>query len=464
MHIGNLRTALYAYLFAKSRGGDFVLRIEDTDQDRYVEGAIDVIYNTLRISNLPHDEGPDVGGNYGSYVQSERKEIYKQYALQLVEKGEAYYCFCSKEEVESGKTEEGYNRHCRNLSTDEVKKQLAAGKPYVIRQRVPMDGKTHFNDLVFGAIEVENKTLDDQILLKSDGLPTYNFANVVDDHLMLISHVLRGSEYLSSNPKYILLYKAFGWETPEFIHLPLIMGKNADGTVTKLSKRHGATGFQELVDDGYLPSAIINYIALLGWSPKNDREIFSLAELTATFAVEGINKSPAVFDYQKLDWMNSEHIKQLPFDEFCKLAQPFARIENTPLASQWNTIAQLLQSRLHKLSQIPELIAFLHQVAPYDTQLFVHAKNKSTVESSLAILTAVLNLLTAVDTWNGEVLHNVLGDFAQSQNIKFGPLMWPIRIALSGLSVTPGGALEIMAIIGKEQSLQRIANAITQLR
>lgn len=463
MHIGNLRTALYAYLFAKSKGGDFVLRIEDTDQARYVEGATDVIYNTLRASNLPHDEGPDVGGNYAPYVQSERKQVYKQYALQLIERGEAYYCFCSKQELEQRKTEEGYDRHCRHLSKDEVQHNLSQGKPYVIRQKVPVDGLTSFEDAVFGEITVDNKTLDDQVLLKSDGLPTYNFANVVDDHLMQISHILRGSEYLSSNPKYILLYKAFGWDVPQFIHLPLIMGKNDDGSVTKLSKRHGATGFQELVDNGYLPSAIINYIALLGWSPKNDRELFTMPQLIEAFLVEGINKSPAVFDYQKLDWMNGEHIKLLPFDQFCTIALPFAKIQDTPLAGKWREIAALLQSRLHRLSQIPQMIAFLHQVAPYDTQLFVNQKNKSTLATSVDCLNAALTVFNSLQEWNADTLYAAFSELAQSKGIKFGQVMWAPRIALSGLLVTPGGAIEIMSIIGKPAAVQRVENALQLL-
>ncbi|GHT12901.1 glutamate--tRNA ligase [Bacteroidia bacterium] len=463
MHIGNLRTALYAYLFAKSKGGDFVLRIEDTDQARYVEGATDVIYNTLRASNLPHDEGPDVGGNYAPYVQSERKQVYKQYALQLIERGEAYYCFCSKQELEQRKTEEGYDRHCRHLTAAEVQHNLSQGKPYVIRQKVPVDGLTSFEDAVFGEITVDNKTLDDQVLLKSDGLPTYNFANVVDDHLMQISHILRGSEYLSSNPKYILLYKAFGWDVPQFIHLPLIMGKNDDGSVTKLSKRHGATGFQELVDNGYLPSAIINYIALLGWSPKNDRELFTMPQLIEAFLVEGINKSPAVFDYQKLDWMNGEHIKLLPFDQFCTIALPFANIQDTPLADKWREIAALLQSRLHRLSQIPQMIAFLHQVAPYDTQLFVNQKNKSTLATSVDCLNAALTVFNSLQEWNADTLYAAFSELAQSKGIKFGQVMWAPRIALSGLLVTPGGAIEIMSIIGKPAAVQRVESALQLL-
>ena len=320
MHIGNLRTALFAYLFAKSQNGKFILRIEDTDQGRYVEGAVDVIYETLKAARLYHDEGPDIGGDYGPYIQSERKGMYKKFALELVEKGAAYYCFCQKGEKES-ESMEGYDRHCRNLSREEVEAQLAAGKPYVIRQRIPLEGSTSWNDLVYGEISVENSTLDDQVLLKSDGMPTYNFANVVDDHLMQITHIIRGSEYLSSNPKYLLLYDAFGWERPEYIHLPIINGKNPDGSISKLSKRHGAVSFQALVEQGYLPEGIINYIALLGWSPKTEQEIFTMDELIAQFSITGVHKSPAVFDYQKLDWVNGQHISKMDPEEFIRMVE-----------------------------------------------------------------------------------------------------------------------------------------------
>jgi glutamyl-tRNA synthetase len=459
MHIGNLRTALYAFLFAKSKAGDFVLRIEDTDRERYVEDATQVIYDTLKTAGITHDEGPDVGGQFGPYIQSERKAIYKEYALELIRNDEAYYCFCSKETLDLSKTEEGYNRHCRYLSPEEIRRNLDEGKSYVIRQKVRLEGQTVFNDAVFGEIVVDNKTLDDQILLKSDGLPTYNFANVVDDHLMQITHVIRGSEYLSSNPKYLLLYNAFRWDVPEFIHLPLILGKNEDGSVTKLSKRHGATGFQELVDAGYLPSAIINYIALLGWSPKNDREIFSLSELIETFSIQGINKSPAIFDYQKLDWINGEHIKALPLEDFVSLSFPYSHTQGTVLENKWNEIAQLLQSRIHTFTQIPEMIDFLYELKPYDAEFFVNKKNKTTQESSAEVIDAVLELLTPLEDWNVPVLKETLSHFAESRGIKFGQLMWSLRIAVSGLLVTPGGGIEIMDIIGKEASFRRFMYA-----
>ena len=355
MHIGNLRTALYAYLYAKANDGDFVLRIEDTDRNRYVEGATQVIYDTLKTAGIKHDEGPDIGGDFGPYIQSERKGMYKEYAEELVRNGHAYYCFCQKDDPreDSDNPQSGYNRKCRNLTKEEVEANIASGKPYVIRQRIPLEGSTGWNDLVFGEISVENNTLDDQILLKSDGMPTYNFANVIDDHLMGITHIIRGSEYLSSNPKYILLYRAFGWEVPEYIHLPLICGRGEDGTVSKLSKRHGAVSFQDLISEGYLPSAIINYIALLGWNPGTEQEIFSMEELSRLFGTEGIHKSPAIFDYQKLGWVNGEHMKQLDPDLFAKEAYPYSGVKGTSLEGKWPHIASLMQPRIQKYSDIP---------------------------------------------------------------------------------------------------------------
>jgi glutamyl-tRNA synthetase len=463
MHIGNLRTALYGYLFAKQNNGSFVLRIEDTDQERFVEGATNVIYNTLKMANLLHDEGPDIGGQYSPYIQSERKHIYMEYAQKLIERDAAYYCFCTKEQIEAQKTEDGYNRKCRTLPKDIVEQQLKQDMPYVIRQKIPINGTTSYEDIVFGKIEIENRLLDDQILLKSDGMPTYNFANVVDDYLMHISHIMRGSEYISSTPKYVLLYQSFGWDIPKFVHLPLIMGKNDDGSIGKLSKRHGSTGFQDLIDEGYLPQAIVNYIALLGWSPKDDKEIFTLPELIERFDLNGLNKHPAVFDYQKLNWVNSEHIKQLPFDIFCELALPFAKIKNTPLYEKWTLIAQLLYTRLHRFSEIPEMISFLHKLQTYDKQLFINKKNKSTVESSLVILKESFCIIEHLKEWSEDILHTEFEEMAQRKELKFGSLMWSLRIALSGLMVTPGGAIEIMLIIGKEESLRRIEYAIKML-
>ena len=463
MHIGNLRTALFAYLFAKSMNGKFILRIEDTDQGRYVEGATDVIYSTLRTAGLIHDEGPDIGGPYGPYTQSERKGMYRQYAEELVAKGEAYYCFCQKDDKDTESSVEGYDRHCRNLSKEEVQAALDAGKPYVIRQRIPLDGTTSWNDMVYGEITVENSTLDDQVLLKSDGMPTYNFANVVDDHLMHITHIIRGSEYLSSNPKYLLLYKAFGWEAPEYIHLPLINGKNPDGTISKLSKRHGAVSFQALLEQGYIPEGIINYIAMLGWSPKSEQEIFTMDELIAQFSVSGIHKSPAVFDYQKLDWVNGKHISMMDPAVFRTLALPFSGMEGTALESKWEKTASLLQSRIGKMSEIPEKTAFLHELPDYSTELFINKKNKSTLETSAAILKKAADTLSTVDNWSEEVLLDTVTGMASEAGLKIGPFTWPIRIALSGLLVTPGGAIDLLYILGKEESLRRISKAIEKI-
>ena len=461
MHIGNLRTALFAYLFAKSQNGKFILRIEDTDQGRYVEGSIDVIYDTLRTAGLIHDEGPDIGGDYGPYTQSERKDIYKKYALELVEKGAAYYCFCQKGDKETESQDGGgYDRHCRNLSPEEVKAQLDAGKPYVIRQRIPLEGTTSWNDLVYGEISVENSTLDDQVLLKSDGMPTYNFANVVDDHLMDITHIIRGSEYLSSNPKYLLLYQAFGWETPQYIHLPIINGRNADGSISKLSKRHGAVSFQALIEQGYLPQGIINYIALLGWSPKSEQEIFTMDELISQFSIEGVHKSPAVFDHQKLGWVDGQHITALDPAVFIHDAFPYARISGTFLEAKWPKLASLLQSRITKYSDIPEKIAFLQQMPGYDVSLYIHKKNKSTLESSTAILSRTIECLTSQEDWSEEALLASMTALAGDMGLKLGPLTWPVRIALSGLMATPGGAIDILYLLGKEESLRRLADGI----
>ena len=459
MHIGNLRTALFAYLFAKSQNGKFILRIEDTDQGRYVEGSIDVIYDTLRTAKLFHDEGPDIGGGYGPYTQSERKDIYRKYALELVEKGAAYYCFCQKEDKDSD-SQEGYDRHCRNLPPEEVKALLESGKPYVIRQRIPLEGTTSWNDLVYGEISVDNSTLDDQVLLKSDGMPTYNFANVVDDHLMDITHIIRGSEYLSSNPKYILLYQAFGWEAPAYIHLPIINGRNADGSISKLSKRHGAVSFQALVEQGYLPEGIINYIALLGWSPKSEQEIFSMDELIAQFSVAGVHKSPAVFDYQKLGWVNGQHITMLEPQVFIRDAFPFAGIRGTFLEPKWQKLASLLQSRITKYSDIPEKIAFLFRLPEYSTGLYIHKKNKSTLETSAAILGKAVERLSDVEDWSEESLLDAMTSLAGELGLKLGPLTWPVRIALSGLMATPGGAIDILYLLGKEESLKRLSDGI----
>ena len=471
MHIGNLRTALYEYLISKSLGGKFILRIEDTDQGRFVQGATDVIYDTLKKVGLVHDEGPDIGGNYGPYVQSERKDIYKKYAEELVKSGNAYYCFCSKERLESlhdkknedGKSFGGYDRHCRNLSLDEVNELLSKGVPYVIRQKVPLSGETKFEDLVYGEITIKNSDIEDQILLKADGYPTYNFANVIDDHLMKISHVVRGSEYITSTPKYNLLYEAFGWEKPVYIHLPLIVGKNPDGSTSKLSKRHGATSFQDLLKEGYLAESIINYIALLGWCPKENREIFSLKDLTEVFSADRIVKSPAVFDYDKLNWFNAEYIRMQTLEEFKDLAMPYFKEIFVDDNIDFLKLASMIQKRVIKLSQIPDMIRFFKELPEYENDLFINKKSKTNLENSLLVLKKYKEKLDEISNWQHDDIYNSLVDLAKELEFKNGTVMWPIRIAISGLMVTPGGAVEILEILGKEESLRRINIAISKL-
>ena len=399
MHVGNLRTALYEYLVAKSQGGKFVLRIEDTDRERLVEGAQDVIYKTLEQVGLQHDEGPDVGGAYGPYIQSQRKDLYKPYAQQLVKEGKAYYCFCTKERLESLHNEEGiggYDRHCRDLPQEEVQRLLDAGTPYVIRQKVPLTGSTTFEDAVFGSITIENKEIEDQVLLKADGYPTYNFANVIDDHLMHITHVVRGSEYLTSTPKYNLLYEAFGWEIPTYVHLPLIMGKNEDGSVSKLSKRHGSTSFEGLVAEGYLPQVITNYIALLGWAPKDNQEIFSLAELEQAFSIDGISKSPAVFDYDKLNWFNAEYIKAMGEEEFTAHAMPYYKEVFGEQEKPWEVLYSILPARITKFQEIPGLLHFFQALPDYPVDFFVNKKSKTNLENAPQMLEAALPVLEAL--------------------------------------------------------------------
>lgn len=463
MHVGNLRTALYAYLLARSQGGKFILRIEDTDQNRYVDGAVQVIYDTLKAAGLSHDEGPDVGGPCGPYIQSERRDIYRKYAEELVRNGSAYYCFCEKNEKEEGDGDEsagsGYDGRCRRLDPAVVAAYLAEGRPHVIRQKIDREGSTTYTDLVYGEITIENKVLDDQILLKSDGMPTYNFANVVDDHLMGITHVVRGCEYLSSTPKYNLLYKAFGWEIPQYVHLPLIMGKDAEGNVSKLSKRHGSVSFEGLVAEGYLPEAVVNYVALLGWSPKNDREIFPLAELEKIFNIHGLNKSSAVFDYDKFSWMNGEYLKALSPEEFAQRSYPFSGLEGTALAGQWPLIAPLLQQRILKFTEIPEKIGFLLEQPEYSTELFCNKKSKSTPETAAATLAALLPKFEAQEAWNIDSLNEIMTAYANENGVKLGQPMWAVRIAVSGLAVTPGGPAEIMMILGKTESLRRLRGA-----
>ena len=467
MHVGNLRTALYEYLVAKSQGGTFVLRIEDTDRERYVEGAVDIIYNTLKSAGISHDEGPDVGGDFGPYVQSERKDMYLPYAQQLIDEGKAYRCFCTKERLEKLQEDSvggGYDRHCRDIPKEESDRLAAQGVPFVIRQKMPLEGSTTFEDAVYGSITVENSELQDQILIKTDGYPTYNFANVIDDHTMGITHVVRGSEYLSSTPKYNLLYEAFGWEIPTYIHLPLIMGKDEDGNVSKLSKRHGSTSFEDLVKEGYLPQAIINYIALLGWCPKDNQEIFSMDELIGVFSVDGISKSPAIFDYDKLEWMNGEYIKNMTLDEFAAVAEPYLKqgIKNESI--DLKKVASILQQRVTRLTQIPDMISFFDVQPEYEKELFVNKKSKTNLENSPVVLQMVIDKLKALESWDHDSIHDCLINLAQEQGLKNGTVMWPARIAVSGKTVTPGGAIEILDILGREEAIGRMEKGLAKLK
>ena len=470
MHVGNLRTALYEYLIARSLGGKFILRIEDTDRERYVEGAEAVIYNTLKTVGMHHDEGPDKDGGVGPYVQSQRLHMYRPYAEQLVREGKAYYCFCTKERLDSLKdnsTDEfsgGYDRHCRDLPQEEVQRLLDAGTPYVIRQKVPTTGSTTFSDAVFGDITVDNCDLDDQVLLKSDGFPTYNFANVIDDHTMNITHVVRGCEYLSSTPKYNLLYEAFGWEIPTYVHLPLILGKNPDGSVSKLSKRHGSTSFEGLVNEGYLPEAVINYIALLGWCPKENREKFTLTELEQAFDVDGISKSPAVFDYDKLAWFNAEYIRAMDPAKFTEVAMPYFKAAIPEQEMDWALMAQILQPRVTNLKQIPEMISFFKELPEYDVALYTNKKSKTNTEKCLPTMEKAIAAFEALPEWNAVAIHDLLLNMAAEMGVKNGFVMWPVRIAASGTAVTPGGAVEILAILGREESLKRLNKGLEKIK
>ena len=466
MHVGNLRTALYAYLIAKHEGGDFILRIEDTDQERYVEGALDIIYHTLKETGLVHDEGPDLDGGVGPYVQSERQAqgIYLKYAKELVEKGEAYYCFCGKERLESLKQEVAgkeiivYDKHCLHLSKEEVEAKLAAGVPYVIRQNIPNEGTTSFEDEIYGKIEVPNSELDDMILIKSDGYPTYNFANVVDDHLMGITHVVRGNEYLSSSPKYNRLYAAFGWDVPVYVHCPLITNEEHK----KLSKRCGHSSYEDLIEQGFVTEAVVNYVALLGWCPSDNREIFSLEELVEAFDYHHMNKSPAVFDMGKLRWMNGEYIKAMDFDKFYERALPYLK-EAIHKDLDLKKIASQVKTRIEVFPEIKELIDFYEEVPEYDTQMYCHKKMKTTEETSLNLLKEVLPLLEAQNDYSNDALFEALVAFGKEHGYKTGYIMWPIRTALSGKQTTPAGATEILEILGKEESIKRIHAAIERL-
>ena len=469
MHIGNLRTALYEYLIARSAGGCFILRIEDTDRERYVEGAMDVIFDTLRQTGITYDEGPGVGGDYGPYIQSERQGMYAQFAEELVAKGHAYYCFCTKERLESirGSADSlgdalAYDRHCRNLSETEVKEKLAAGMPYVIRQKMPTEGTTTFTDAVYGDITVENKTLEDQILLKADGMPTYNFANVIDDHLMRITHVVRGNEYLSSTPKYNKLYEAFGWEVPVYIHLPPVMKDQH----TKLSKRNGDASFGDLLAKGYLAEAVVNYIALLGWSPGGTQEIFTLKELEEHFSVEGLSKSPAIFDPEKLRWMNGEYIRALSPADFQEKAAPWIKkaLGDDITDEMLGKISALIQPRTEVLGDIPEKIGFIKEVAPYDPEIYRHKKMKTDPQNSLTFLRGTRDFLVKYQgEWLSSALYEALCGLAAERELKNSQILWPLRTALSGLPASPGGATELAELLGKEETLRRIDMGINLL-
>lgn len=464
MHIGNLRTALYGYLFAKSHDGVFILRIEDTDQERLVEGAVDFIEKTLAAAHIHADEGPKEGGDYGPYVQTERKEIYAKYAEELIERGHAYRCFCDPKEKDAHKTDfSGYDRRCRDLTPEEIKAHMDAGDAYVIRQRMPLAGSTTYTDLVHGAITFENSELEDQILLKRDGLPTYNFANVVDDHLMAITHVIRGAEYITSAPKHVLLYQFFGWKPPVFLHLPPVMGKDADGKTSKLSKRHGAVNFGDLVDLGYLPEAITNYVALLGWSPKGTQEIFSMDALIEAFSADGLSKSPALFDYQKLDWMNAEYFKSMDRLAFARLARPFAGDLPDYIEEKWNYLAELLQPRLSKFSEIPETIRFLVDMPDYTLDAFVNKRNKTSVEGAKEILPKALPVLESITDWTPDGINAALDPFIETTGLKKGAVMWPLRIAVAGQPVTPGGLTEVLYVLGREKSIERFKKSIDKI-
>lgn len=468
MHVGNLRSALYEFLIAKHADGDFMLRIEDTDQERFVEGATDIIYRTMEKTGLIHDEGPDKDGGYGPYVQSERMKtgIYMKYAKELVDKGEAYYCFCNKERLETLKTEvvEGkeimmYDKHCLHLTKEEVEENLSAGKPFVIRQNIPNEGTTTFHDELYGDITVENAELDDMILIKSDGYPTYNFANVVDDHTMNITHVVRGNEYLSSSPKYQRLYEAFGWESPVYIHLPLITDENHK----KLSKRSGHSSFEDLLEQGFLTEAVVNYIALLGWSPEENREIFTLEELIKEFDYHRISKSPAVFDYTKLKWMNGEYIKAMDFERFYELAESYIRaVVHKDL--DLHKIAAMVKSRIEVFPDVAEHIDFFEALPEYDIAMYTHKKMKTTQETSLEVLTEVLPLLEAQEDYSNEALYALLSSYVEKKGVKNGYVMWPIRTAVSGKQMTPGGATELMEVLGKQESIDRIKKGIALLQ
>ena len=462
MHLGNLRTALYTYLFARRNGGKFILRIEDTDQEREVPGAVELIYKSLATAGLTHDEGPDVGGPCGPYVQSERRDLYLPYAKQLVESGHAYYCFCTKERLDEARAEAErrgetfkYDKHCLHLSKEEIQRRLDAGEPYVIRQNVPTEGKAGFDDVIYGHVEVDCDTLDDSVLIKADGLPTYNFANVVDDHLMGITHVMRGNEYLSSAPKYNLLYEAFGWEPPKYVHLTPVMA-NAQ---RKLSKRKGDPSFEDLLNQGYLTEAIINYLVLLGWSPRGEREFYTLKELEQVFDLEGLSKSPSIFDTVKLNWFNAEYIRKLAPEDYLERATPWLNQVLDPQKFDYRRLGELLQSRTEVFNQLPEMVGFLAELPEFSAELYVNKKQKSTLESSVRALELVRPVLESISDWTEAELHDRVMAVIPDSGMKNGQVLWPLRIAISGRMSTPGGAFEIAYLLGKDETLRRVALA-----
>ena len=468
MHVGNLRTALYEFLIAKHEGGDFILRIEDTDRERYVEGAVDIIYRTLEQTGLIHDEGPDKDKGFGPYVQSERQAsgLYMKYAKQLIESGNAYYCFCDKERLAELKTSVGedgkeitvYDKHCLHLSKEEIQANLDAGKPYVIRINMPTEGTTTFYDELYGEITVENKELDDMILIKSDGYPTYNFANVIDDHLQEITHVVRGNEYISSSPKYQRLYEAFGWKSPKYVHLPLI----TDEEHKKLSKRSGHSSYEDLVEQGFLPEAIVNYIALLGWSPEDNREIFSLDELIEAFDYHKVNKSPSVFDIQKLKWMNGEYIKAMDNDTFYEIAMPYIK-EAIKKDLDLKKILDMVKTRIEVFPEIGAMVDFFEELPEYSADMFTHKKMKTNTDNSLEVLKELLPSLEETDDYSVDGLHELVFEYIGKKGCKNGQALWPLRTAVSGKQMTPAGAFEIMEVIGKDESIKRIKKGIELL-
>lgn len=463
MHIGNLRTCLYAYLYAKKNGGTFVLRIEDTDQERYVEGAVDVIYSTLKKAGIEHDEGPDKDGGYGPYIQSERKSLYLDYAKELVEKGGAYYCFCTKERLDTLKDDKGiakYDKHCLSLSKEEVKRRLDAGESYVIRQNIPADGVSEYEDMVFGHISVPNEDMEDNILIKSDGMPTYNFANVVDDHLMGINYVIRGVEYLSSTPKYNLMYDSFGWERPRYMHLSPIM-KDAQ---RKLSKRYGDANFEDFIEKGYLPEAIVNYIALLGWSPKGNEEKLTMEQLIEEFDVEGISKSPSIFDEAKMRWLNGEYVKNMSVEQFVQVAKPFFDKSKVKDKYDYRALAKLLIPRVEVLGEIPEKVDFLEEFGEFDTDMFEHKKMKITKEIALNNLLAIEDELKDFQEWTDEPLKQKVMALAEKLGCKSGQMFLPLRLALTAAQTTPGGATEMAELLGKSESMRRLRFSIELLQ